>query len=250
VWIFIFTVLGLYLLGKIRLAHDGESSHIPVPRLLFALLSLSFALYMVPGLWGAPLKPLSGFLPNYSEFMLTANNGVRSGEQNADQQQTPKKYETLFEAPLGLDLYFEYDEALAKAKELNKPLFVDFTGWGCVNCRKMEKSVWPDPEVLRRLKNDYVTVSLYVDDKFKLPVNQRYFSKALDKQIVTLGDRNFDIQYSKYKIGAQPYYVLLDNEGNLLIQPRAYTSDISAYVQFLDDGIKEFRARQKTLSAR
>ncbi|HUM47070.1 MAG TPA: cytochrome c biogenesis protein CcdA, partial [Chitinophagales bacterium] len=250
VWIIIFTVLGLYLLGKIRLAHDGESSHIPVPKLLFALLSLAFALYMVPGLWGAPLKPLSGFLPNYSEFSLTANNHQESSKEGANQQRTAKKYETLFEAPLGLDLYFEYDEALAKAKELNKPLFIDFTGWGCVNCRKMEKSVWPDPAVLSRLKNDYVTVSLYVDDKFRLPVEQQYFSKALDKQIVTLGDRNFDIQYSNYKIGAQPYYVLLDNDGKLLNQPRAYTADIGDYVQFLDDGIKEFKAREKPLSAR
>lgn len=250
VWIIIFLVLGLYLLGKVRLAMDGEESHIPVPRLLFALLSLAFALYMVPGLWGAPLKPLSGFLPNYSEFTI-GQASYEQGESGADQQpRTTKKYESLFEAPLGLDLYFEYDEALARAKALKKPLFVDFTGWGCVNCRKMEKTVWPDPEVLKRLKSDYVTVSLYVDDKFELPASQQYFSKALDKQVVTLGDRNFDLQYSNYGIGAQPYYVLLDNEGKLLTPPRAYTADIETYVKFLDDGIKEFKSRNNLLTAR
>lgn len=250
VWIIIFLVLGLYLLGKVRLAMDGEESHIPVPRLLFALLSLAFALYMVPGLWGAPLKPLSGFLPNYSEFTI-GEASYEQGDAEADKQpRTTKKYESLFEAPLGLDLYFEYDEALARAKALKKPLFVDFTGWGCVNCRKMEKTVWPDPEVLKRLKSDYVTVSLYVDDKFELPANQQYFSKALDKQVVTLGDRNFDLQYSNYGIGAQPYYVLLDNEGKLLTAPRAYTADIETYIKFLDDGIKEFKSRNNLLTAR
>lgn len=250
VWIIIFLVLGLYLLGKVRLAMDGEESHIPVPRLLFALLSLAFALYMVPGLWGAPLKPLSGFLPNYSEFTIGEAWHEERDAAADNQPRTAKKYESLFEAPLGLDLYFEYDEALARAKALKKPLFVDFTGWGCVNCRKMEKTVWPDPEVLKRLKSDYVTVSLYVDDKFELPVSQQYFSKALDKQVVTLGDRNFDLQYSNYGIGAQPYYVLLDNEGKLLTSPRAYTADIETYVKFLDDGIKEFKSRTNLLTAR
>lgn len=250
IWIIIFIVLGFYLLGKIRLAHDGEASHIPVPRLLFALLSLAFALYMVPGLWGAPLKPLSGFLPNYSEFNLTEDLSHQPSVESQGAERTPKKYEALFEAPLGLDLYFEYDEALAKAREVKKPLFIDFTGWGCVNCRKMEKSVWPDPEVLKRLKNDYVVVSLYVDDKYRLPESQQYYSKALDKQIVTLGDRNFDIQYSTYKIGAQPYYVLLDNEEKLLTQPRSYTADIPTYVQFLDEGVKAFKSRQSQISVR
>ncbi len=250
VWIIIFLVLGMYLLGKIRLALDGQESHISVPRLLFALLSLAFALYMVPGLWGAPLKPLSGFLPNYSEFSIDASLNSQAVSETGNQPHTAKKYASLFEAPLGLDLYFEYDEALARAKELKKPLFVDFTGWGCVNCRKMEKTVWPDPEVLKRLKNDYVTVSLYVDDKFELPEAQQYFSKALDKQVVTLGDRNFDLQYSNYGIGAQPYYVLLDNEGKLLTSPRAYTADVATYVKFLDDGIREFRTRNNLLTSR
>ncbi|MBK9732076.1 MAG: thioredoxin family protein [Chitinophagaceae bacterium] len=250
IWIIIFLVLGLYLLGKIRLALDGDSSHISVPRLLFALVSLAFAIYMVPGLWGAPLKPLSGFLPVYSEFTLEANVHNQPYQENSSELPVAKKYGSLFESPLGLDLYFEYDEALAKAKELKKPLFVDFTGWGCVNCRKMEKSVWPDPEVLKRLRNEYVMVSLYVDDKFELPKDQQYFSKALDKQIITLGDRNFDIQYSNYGIGAQPYYVLLDNEGKLLTPPRAYTADISTYVRFLDEGISKFKARNMLLSSK
>ena len=247
IWIIVFTVLGLYLLGKISLEHDDVLHHVSVPRLLFALLCLSFAVYMVPGLWGAPLKPLSGFLPNYSEFNYPQQASI--SEPNNDKANGQKKYNNLFEAPLGLDLYFDYDEALSHAKEVNKPLFIDFTGWGCVNCRKMEKSVWPDPEVLKRLKNDYVTVSLYVDDKYPLPPKERYFSGALNKEVKTLGDHNFDLQYSRYKIGAQPYYVLLDNNGNLLTRPRGYTSDIPTYVEFLDEGIKEFGNRKRHLSA-
>jgi thiol:disulfide interchange protein len=249
VWIIIFAVLGLYLLGKISLEHDDVLHHVSVPRLLFALVSLTFALYMVPGLWGAPLKSLSGFLPNYSEFTNTPSQQQFAAAQNPDGTKKIKKYDNLFEAPLGLDLYFDYDEALAHAKAVNKPLFVDFTGWGCVNCRKMEKSVWPDPEVLRRLKEDYVTVSLYVDDKYPLPKTEQYFSDALDKEVVTLGDRNFDLQYSNYRIGAQPYYVLLDMDGKLLTKPRGYTSDVATYVQFLDAGKEEYSNRIKQLTA-
>ncbi len=239
-WIVIFAVLGLYLLGKIRITAEDDDKHISVPRLLFALFSLSFAFYMMPGLLGSPLKPLSGFLPNYSEFSLL-NTEQGGKEINTT---TIKKYQNLFEAPLGLDLYFDFDEALAKAKKENKPLFVDFTGWGCVNCRKMEKSVWPNPKVLKLLKEDYITASLYIDDKTTLPQNEHYFSKALNKEVKTLGDRNFDIQYANYKIGAQPYYVLLDVNGNLLTQPRGYTSDIQTYVSFLNEGLIEFNKRQ------
>ncbi|MCY7408876.1 MAG: thioredoxin family protein [Chitinophagales bacterium] len=239
-WIVIFAVLGLYLLGKIRITAEDDDKHISVPRLLFALFSLAFAFYMMPGLWGSPLKPLSGFLPNYSEFSLL-NTEQGGKELNTT---TIKKYQNLFEAPLGLDLYFDFDEALAKAKKENKPLFVDFTGWGCVNCRKMEKSVWPNPQVLKLLKEDYITASLYIDDKTTLPQNEHYFSKALNKEVKTLGDRNFDIQYANYKIGAQPYYVLLDVNGNLLTQPRGYTSDIQTYVSFLKEGLTEFNKRQ------
>jgi thiol:disulfide interchange protein len=240
VWIILFGVLGLYLLGRIHLSPDDDVSHISVPRLLFGILCLAFGLYMLPGLWGSPLKPLSGFLPNYSEFQINAP--AMTKQETASSRS--KKYANLFEAPLGLDLYFDYDDALAHAKKKKKPLFIDFTGWGCVNCRKMEKSVWPDPQVLKRLKEDYVTVSLYVDDKTQLPDSEQYFSKALDKEVVTLGDKNFDIQYSRYNMGAQPFYVLLDENGNMLTQPRGYTSDIPTYVQFLDQGLQEFKKRE------
>lgn len=240
VWVILFGVLGFYLLGRIHLSPEDDVPHISVTRLLFGVLCLAFGLYMLPGLWGSPLKPLSGFLPNYSEFQINAP--VMTKQETSSSRS--KKYANLFEAPLGLDLYFDYDDALVHAKKKNKPLFIDFTGWGCVNCRKMEKSVWPDPQVLKRLKEDYVTVSLYVDDKTNLPDSEQYFSKALDKEVVTLGDKNFDIQYSRYNMGAQPFYVLLDEDGNMLTQPRGYTSDIPTYVQFLDEGLVEFKKRQ------
>ncbi|MEO5675327.1 MAG: cytochrome c biogenesis protein CcdA [Chitinophagales bacterium] len=241
VWVIIFGVLGLYLLGKIHLSPEDDLSHISVSRLLFGILCLAFSLYMLPGMWGSPLKPLSGFLPNYSEFNVYEPG---TPPEKDTSHSAPKKYQSLFESPLGLDLYFDYDDAISRARADNKPLFIDFTGWGCVNCRKMEKTVWPDPRVLMRLKDEYITASLYVDDKTALPPAEQYFSKALNKKVVTLGDKNFDIQYSRYNIGAQPYYVLLDAGGNLLTAPRGYTSDISLYVHFLDQGLEEFNKRK------
>jgi thiol:disulfide interchange protein DsbD len=247
IWIVIFLVLGLYLLGKVKLTSQDDDSHISVPRLLTAVACLAFSIYMIPGLFGAPLKPLSGFLPNYSEFTLAYEEGGAAGEPDAgtmpsDQKGTgaKKKYATLFESPLGLDLYFDYDDAINRAKELNKPLFIDFTGWGCVNCRKMEKSVWPDPGVLQRLKNDYVAASLYVDDRTPLPENERYYSEKLKKEVKTLGDKNFDLQFSRFSMSAQPYYVLLDTAGNLLAEPRGFTPDPVEYARFLDAGLTAF----------
>jgi len=255
VWIVLSFVLGLYLLNKIKLTAEDDDKHISVGRLLAAIFFLAFALYMIPGLWGSPLIPLSGFLPNYSEFSLATykeggvdGNGAVTQQENkntsAENSSSDKKYGNLFQAPLGLNLYFDYDDALAHAQAEHKPLFIDFTGWGCVNCRKMEKSVWPDPQVLARLKNDYVAASLYVDDRTPLPDKEKYFSKKLNKEIETLGDKNFDLQYSKFDMGAQPYYVLLDDQANLLTQPRGYTPDPLEYTKFLDDGLKAFRKEQ------
>jgi thiol:disulfide interchange protein DsbD len=252
IWVIIFFVLGIYLLGKLRLTEQDDDSHISVPRLLTAIFCLAFGLYMLPGLWGAPLKPLSGFLPNYSEFSLLAETPLDSEEEEYDQNEqngrgeknVERKYSHLFESPLGLNLFFDYDDGLAHAREQSKPVFIDFTGWGCVNCRKMEKSVWPVPDVLDRLKNEYITVSLYVDDRTPLPENERYFSEKLNKTVKTLGDKNFDIQFSRFNMGAQPYYVLLDTSGNLLAQPRGYTPDPMEYVKFLDEGLDAFYQQQ------
>ncbi|MFI5134854.1 MAG: cytochrome c biogenesis protein CcdA [Chitinophagales bacterium] len=255
VWIILSAVLGLYLLNKIKLTAEDDDKHISVGRLLVAMFFLAFALYMTPGLWGSPLTPLSGFLPNYTEFSLPTYRENSNDENSVLQQKenqnssnenssAEKKYGNLFQAPLGLNLYFDYDDALAHARAENKPLFIDFTGWGCVNCRKMEKSVWPDPGVLNRLKNDYVTASLYVDDRTPLPDKEKYFSKKLNKEIETLGDKNFDLQYSKFDMGAQPYYVLLDDQANLLARPRGYTPDPLEYAKFLDEGLAAFRKEQ------
>ncbi|MCS6917738.1 MAG: thioredoxin family protein [Chitinophagales bacterium] len=237
IWIILFGVLGLYLLGKIRLSAEDDVSSISVGRLLIAMFFLSFALYMVPGLWGAPLKGLSAFLPNYSEFK------PHQAAEAISEKPAGRKYADLFEAPHGLSMYFDYHEALDAARRQSKPLFVDFTGWGCVNCRKMEKTVWADPAVLNRLANNFVTVSLYVDDRTALPAEEQYYSSALKKKVVTLGDKNFDIQYSRFKVGAQPFYVILDGNENLLADPVGYTPDVDDYLRFLDRGIAAFQAQ-------
>ncbi len=236
IWIVLFAVLGFYLLGKIKLHAEHDDAPISVGRLLMGMLFLAFSLYMVPGLWGAPLKGLSAFLPNYSEFRI--NHGASEKARSSSN----KKYADLFEAPHGLDMYFDYDEALEAARQEQKPLFVDFTGWGCVNCRKMEKTVWADESILDRLKNNFVVVSLYVDDRTPLPEAERYYSQALKKKVVTLGDRNFDIQYSKFRMGAQPYYVILDGKENVLVPPVGYTPNIQQYADFLDQGVRAFNA--------
>lgn len=236
IWIILFGVLGFYLLGKIRLSAEDEVSTISVGRLLIAIFFLSFALYMVPGLWGAPLKGLSGFLPNYAEFKPHEATAVAAPKSGS------RKYADLFEAPHGLSMYFDYHEALQASRQEGKPLFVDFTGWGCVNCRKMEKTVWADPAVLQRLANNFITVSLYVDDRTPLPQEEQYYSQALKKKIVTLGDKNFDIQYSRFGVGAQPFYVILDGQERLLTEPVGYTPDVEDYVRFLDLAVAAYDA--------
>ncbi|MCS6990415.1 MAG: thioredoxin family protein [Chitinophagales bacterium] len=244
IWIILFGVLGLYLLGKIRLSAEDDVGAISVGRLLIAMFFLSFALYMIPGLWGAPLKPLSAFLPNYSEFKPHETAIVQATKPQG------RKYADLFEAPHGLNMYFDYHEALQAARKEGKPLFVDFTGWGCVNCRKMEKTVWADPQVLTRLANNFITVSLYVDDRTPLPAEEQYYSTALKKKVLTLGDKNFDIQYSRFKVGAQPFYVILDGNENLLVDPVGYTPDVAAYVRFLDSGRAAFEAALQRTAAK
>jgi thiol:disulfide interchange protein DsbD len=183
IWIVIFGLLGLYLLGKLKFSHDSEIKFISLPRLFFAMTALCLTIYMIPGLWGAPLQGLSAWLPPQSmqDFNL-------SFSASSSKVETPgKKYSNLFHAPHGLDAFYDYEEGLAQAKKLNKPVLLDFTGWSCTNCRKMEASVWSNPEVLGRLKSDIVLVSLYVDDKTELPEQEKYISKFSGKKIKTIG---------------------------------------------------------------
>jgi len=234
IWIVVFGLWALYLLGKIRLSHDNEINFLSLPRLFFAMLILGFTLYMVPGLWGAPLKAISAWLPPQvtQEFDLYSNRStgpVATGTSG-------KKYAGLFHAPHGLDAFYDYEEGLAYAKSVNKPILIDFTGWSCTNCRKMEASVWSDKEVLQRLREDYVIISLYVDDKTELTSEEKYISSFSGKKVNTIGQKWSDFQASKFGTNSQPYYVIADHEGAVLVPPQAYNLDIGNYVNFLDKG--------------
>lgn len=234
-WVIIFAMLGFYLLGKLRFAHDSEVKHVSVTRLFLSIITLSFALYLVPGLWGAPLKAVSGFLPHQGtqDFDLYTRT-FTSSSADASHSTGSKKYADRLHAPLGIDAFFDYEEGLAYAKKVGKPVFLDFTGHSCTNCRKMENAVWPDPEVLKRLKNDFVVISLYVDDRTELPEADKYVSKYTGKKVKTLGNRNVDLQVSKFNSNAQPLYVIVDADGNPLTVTHGYKEDIAGYISFLD----------------
>jgi len=239
-WIVIFGMMGFYLLGKIRFSHDTKLEYITLPRLFIALFSFAFAIYMIPGLWGAPLKAISGFAPplGTQDFDLGKPMMV---EKKSESGMMMKKYADLFHCPNGLDCFFDFDEAMAYAKKVNKPLFVDFTGHACVNCRKMEASVWSQPQVLKRLTEDFVLVSLYVDDKTELPEAEQYVSKFSGKKIKTIGNKWSDLQSSKYSTNSQPYYLILNHEGQLLTEPHAFDLNIENYVMFLDKAKMQFK---------
>ena len=241
IWIVIFAFWGLYLLGKIKLAHDSDISFISLTRLLFAMLIWGFTLYMVPGLWGAPLKAINAWLPPAStqEFDLYSKQFIGS----VSTETATKKYANLFHAPYGLNAYYDYEEGLAAAKQQNKPILLDFTGWSCTNCRKMEASVWANAEVLKRLKNDYILISLYVDDKTALAENEKYTSTFSGKTIKTLGQKWSDFQASTFGTNSQPYYVLIDTEGKQLVAPQAFNLDINNYIRFLDSGKAAFNKK-------
>lgn len=234
-WVVIFAMLGFYLLGKLKFAHDSDVKHVSVTRLFLAIITLSFAVYLVPGLWGAPLKAVSGFLPHQGtqDFDLYIRT-FTSSSTDAEHSTGTKKYADRLHAPLGIDAFFDYEEGLAYAKKVGKPVFLDFTGHSCTNCRKMENAVWPDPEVLKRLKNDFVVISLYVDDRTELPEAEKYVSKFTGKKVKTLGNRNVDLQVSKFNSNAQPLYVIVDADGIPLTNTHGYKEDIQGYITFLD----------------
>ncbi|MBL7967976.1 MAG: thioredoxin family protein [Prolixibacteraceae bacterium] len=255
-WIVIFVLLGFYLLGKLKFAHDSDVKHVSVPRLLMAIVSFSFVVYLVPGMFGAPLKAISGYLPPQSTHdfdlhqiirdevkLATPTNGVISGTPENEICEKPKFSEFLH-LPHGLEGYFDYEQGMACARKLNKPVFIDFTGHGCVNCREMEANVWSDPRVLERLKNKFVVIALYVDDKSTLPESEWITSTYDGKVKKTLGKKYADFQISRYGVNAQPYYVLLDGKGEKLVEPRAYDLNADRFVEFLDTALAEFELRK------
>lgn len=258
IWIVTFALLGLYLLGKIKFAHDSDMKYLSVPRLGMAMAVFVFVVYLIPGMFGAPLKALSGYLPPQAtmdfdmERIVRDNapkvnyNGISMGESIEKESLCEKpKYSEFLHLPHGLEGYFDYEQGLACAKAQNKPIFIDFTGHGCVNCREMEARVWADKEVLKRLERDYVVIALYVDDKTKLPEDE-WITSAYDGKVKkSIGKKYADFQISKFNINAQPYYCLLDHNGELLVEPRAYNLDVDAFVDFLDKGVAEFNKRQQ-----
>jgi thiol:disulfide interchange protein DsbD len=255
-WIVIFFLMGMYLIGKLKFNHDSDLPFISVPRIIMAIIVFSFVVYMIPGMWGAPLKALSGYLPpaTYQDFDLNAivqkevgaiNTGGRDGLQPVSTICDKPKYGDFLKLPHGLEGYFDYKQALACAKKQNKPVFIDFTGHGCVNCREMEANVWSDPKVLKRMRDNYIVTALYVDDKTELPENE-WITSAYDKKVKkTIGKIFADLQITRFNVNSQPYYVLLDTNGNLLTSPRAYDLDINAFVKFLDSGSENFKKQQK-----
>ncbi len=239
-WVVIFSILGFYFLGKVRMSSDSVIDKITVPRLMLAIATFSFVVYLVPGLWGAPLKALAGYLPP----MYTHDFDIVSLTRNEKQNQICEepKYADFLHLPHGLKGYFDYDQALACARQQNKPLFIDFTGHGCTNCREMEANVWADPTVLEKLRNDFVVVALYVDDKTELPESEWYTSKTDKKVKKTIGKQNADLQITNLNNNAQPFYVLVGKDERVLAWPKAYDKSVENFVKFLDSGKKTYNA--------
>lgn len=240
IWIVVFTLLGLYLLGKIRFESDEPVEHISVPRLTLSIVVFAFVVYLIPGMWGAPLSKLSGYLPPLTtqEFVIGQNStaAVQSTEEAKVVSNFGEKYD--LHLPLGLEGYFTLEEGLQAAKESGKPVFVDITGHGCVNCREMESRVWSNPRVLEILKNDYVIVALYTDDKTRLDKEDQITDAQTGKVYKDLGRANSYIARTNWNVNAQPNYVLLSADGEMLAPVRGYDLDVDGFIKFLRSGLK------------
>ena len=251
IWIVLSVLLGFYLLGKLKLSHDDApvknlygQEYVSLFKLFLSIAAFTFAVYLLPGMWGAPLNGVSAFVPplgTFDAFGCAGNAPAPNKEASGDSG--PVKYVAdmkIYEPPvvrnLGLVTYFDYDEALVASKKLKKPIMLDFTGINCVNCRKMESQVWSKPEVTKRLKEDFIVVSLYCDiNRIQLPKEQQYFSKDLNSQVTTLGDKNADLQASKFGSNSQPFYFYVDENGNKLVDGGySYDPDVEKFIAHLD----------------
>jgi thiol:disulfide interchange protein len=241
IWIVIFTLLGIYLLGKVRFESDTAVEKIGVGRLFIAMVCFTFVAYITPGLWGAPLKALAGYLPPIHTLDFNLKSTDRANNAICENP----KYSEFLHLPHGINGYFDYAQALRCAREQNKPLFIDFTGHGCTNCREMEAVVWSDPEVLKRLKNDFVVVALYVDDKTLLPESEWITSRYDGKVKKTIGKKNADLQIANLENNAQPFYILLGPDERVLAWPYAYNRDVPKFIEFLETGKGRFQQRYK-----
>ncbi len=239
-WIVIFGLLGFYLLGKLIMKGDSPMDHLGVPRLLFATLVFSFVVYLIPGLWGAPLKALAGYLPPL--YTHDFNLAEDKSNENALAGCESPRYADFLHLPQGLSGYFDYEQALACARQQKKPLFIDFTGHGCTNCREMEAVVWSDPKVLSLLRKEFVVVALYVDDKTLLPEKDWYVSVNDNKEKKTIGKQNADLQISNLENNAQPFYVLLGADERVLAWPYGYDRSPEKFVAFLERGVAKYKS--------
>ena len=245
-WIAIFGLMGLYLIGKIRFAHDSPLAHLSVARSILSIIVFAFVIYMVPGMWGAPLKSISAFLPPSAtqDFDLsTASFGLPQAISSSATGEKKKYYEIFHErgTPKGFDPYYDYEEGLAAAKKLNKPVLIDFTGWNCVNCRKMEANVWTDPRVAALLREEFVMVELFVDDRTELAAEEQYVSEYSGKRIRTIGNKNSDFQASVFNSNSQPLYVMVDADGKVLLPPTGADYNVDSYAAYLQQGIAAFK---------
>ena len=239
-WIAIFSLLGMYLLGKLKFKHDSDMQHLSVGRLVLAIISFSFVVYMLPGMWGAPLNALSGYMPPMqSQDYVIGSGAAAPAATNSSTATSGVKYGDVLELPHGLEGFFDLAEAEAYAKKVGKPLFVDFTGHGCVNCREMESRVWADPKVLDILRNEYVIVALYADDKLKVD-EADWVTTDSGKVLKTLGKINSYYALKTYGVNAQPYYVLQGADGKPLVEPRGYNLDVEGFIDFLQRGVKAY----------
>ena len=250
IWIVVFAMLGFYLLGKLRFAHDDEVQHVGVGRLALAIAVFTFVAYLIPGMWGAPLKALSGYLPPLTtqDFVLGQTTSAGASVSATAPLRTvdgkAPKYSDVLHLPHGLEGFFDLKEAEAYAARAGKPLFIDFTGHGCVNCREMEARVWSDPRVLELLRNDYVICALYSDDKMELPESE-WVTTESGKVLRSLGKINAHYALKTFGVNAQPYYVLQGRDGRMLVEPRGYDLDVEAFVDFLRRGVEAYRAEEQ-----
>ncbi|MBN2166340.1 MAG: thioredoxin family protein [Marinilabiliaceae bacterium] len=243
IWIAIFGAMGFYLLGAIKLPHDSPLERIPVSRFMLALIVFGFTIYLIPGLWGAPVKLISGFPPpkEYAESPFGLGNESSTKNIGFNVQHNNSLPDGMHYGPQGILVFDDYNEALKYANEVKKPLLLDFTGKGCVNCRKMEDNVWSDEAVKSILTNDYIVVSLYVDLRTDLPKEQQYVSPATGKKIKTIGNKWSDFQITRFHRNSQPHYVILDGNENELLPFKAYDLDVIAYKKWLIEGVEKYK---------
>ena len=249
-WIVLFSLMGIYLLGKIKFPLDDDMPVQKSPfRFMMAIITFAFVVYMIPGMFGAPLKAISGWLPPMTTQDFDINQVVRQ-ESGANSNNTLQLNETaLFgdrlDLPHGIQGYFDYDQALRVAQQLNKPVFIDFTGHGCVNCRNVENAVWIDPQVRKMFADEFVVVAMYVDDKkIKLSEDQQIKDEDGDP-ITTLGGKNMYIQNTIYHENSQPCYFIVDHDGSVLAGPTYYELDVNKYIDFLKSGIKAYQEKHQ-----